>query len=267
MSSLRSFLILLASIALGLGLVPRAEAIVLDWNGVAWTPGSLSNSYNVDPAAAGNDIAVGVTGDTTGLVADPATGSLTPVNNNSLEGGFGPAQKSLLFRTSFVGPNDSLTITITFSGAYTQGVSNVSFTLLDLDKNSYRDRISQISALLTDGVTQSPATISNLGSSVNLVGSGLSEKLDGTADSADTGAGSNAGNATFTFAGSNIRSISFTFDNSAATPSAQEFALGNINFTPIPEINPAFAAAGLCVIAAFAVARSRQRSLRKRSPH
>jgi hypothetical protein len=43
--------------------------------------------------------------------------------------------------------------------------------------------------------------------------------------------------------------------------------LGNINFTPIPEINPAFAAAGLCVIAAFAVARSRQRSLRKRSPH
>jgi len=35
------------------GLSPAA-ATLLDWNTVTWTPGSLTNSYDVDPGSPGN---------------------------------------------------------------------------------------------------------------------------------------------------------------------------------------------------------------------
>ena len=39
-------------------LATAAHAITLDWDTVTWTAGSLSNSYNIDPLKAGNDITV-----------------------------------------------------------------------------------------------------------------------------------------------------------------------------------------------------------------
>ena len=45
--------------------VPHAQALILDWDGVTWTAGSLSNSYDIDPVRAGNDITVTVSGNTT----------------------------------------------------------------------------------------------------------------------------------------------------------------------------------------------------------
>ena len=76
-------------------------------------------------------------------------------------------------------PTDQVTVTITFSGNYSLGVSDVSFTIFDIDKNSYHDRISNISATGIDGTTQYAPTITNVGSAVNLTGNGLNQTLSG----------------------------------------------------------------------------------------
>ena len=61
MSFARRFLLILF---LG-SFVPHAQAVTLDWDGVTWTAGSLSNSYDIDPVRPGNDITVTVSGNTT----------------------------------------------------------------------------------------------------------------------------------------------------------------------------------------------------------
>jgi hypothetical protein len=54
-------------------LCASAHAIVLDWTNASWTPGTLSNSFELDPSRAGTDLALAVSGTTnrlaTGLVA------------------------------------------------------------------------------------------------------------------------------------------------------------------------------------------------------
>src|SRR3954447_22770996 len=65
-----------------------AHAVVLDWSTVNWTPGSLSNSYDVDGNAAnGNDITIAVSGNTNKLTTDPVTGLAAPSISTTLAGG------------------------------------------------------------------------------------------------------------------------------------------------------------------------------------
>jgi hypothetical protein len=81
-----------------------ANAVVLDWSTVTWTAGSLSNSYDVDPAKPGNDITVAISGDTNMLQTDPTTGFQTPAITSSLEGRTFPVQPSLQLAANFVPP-------------------------------------------------------------------------------------------------------------------------------------------------------------------
>ncbi len=102
--------------------VCSTRAVVLDWSSVTWTPGSLSNSYDVDPASPGNDITVTVSGDTSFLQPDyNPPNPMTPAITTTLAGGFSPAPQSLVLAADFTTQLQALRVTVNFSAAYTQG--------------------------------------------------------------------------------------------------------------------------------------------------
>lgn len=236
-----------------------AHASVLDWSMLTWTPGSLSNSYDIDPNNPGNDITITFSGDTADLRTDGGTGLQSPDISQTLHGGQTPGAPSLYWETILVTSSNSITITISFSPTYVNGAGNVSFTLFDIDRKAApkQDQISSIFGLATDGITQIAPTITDVGSAVSLTGTGLNQLLTGMASSPSTGAGSGDGNATISFNSPGIQSISFTFGNPdfAQSPNTQFVSLFNISF--VPEINPAFAAAVVCLLA-LAVSLFRQ---------
>ena len=120
-----------------------AQAVILDWDAVTWTPCSLANSYNVDPANPANDVTVtAATGGGTVLMTDPVTGATSPTRNNTLTGGLTPAQNSLKISADLSSSTAYITITIDFALFYPLGVQNLSFSLFDIDLNgsSYRGR-------------------------------------------------------------------------------------------------------------------------------
>ena len=237
-------------------------AVFVDWDTLIWTPGTLSNSYDVDPNSPGNDITITIGGDTQDLVVDPASGLQTPARTYSLQGGGPAGQLSLELATTMIPPN-LMTVTVTFSPQYLLGVQNVSFSLFDIDQEEKQDLITDISARGVGGVVGYAATITNIGSSVSHTGAGFGQRLRGIADSPDTGLSSGNGNATISFGSNAIQSFTFTFDSTPGGPKLQKLALGDISFTPVPEINPAIAAGGLCLIAGVAASRRYARKKRQ----
>lgn len=241
-----------------------AQAVTLDWDATAWTPGTLTNSYDVDSSVPGNDLTFAL-GGTTGELANDSVNNLpTPNINSNLEGGLTPVQNALNIAIDLGKKDRFVTMTITFSASYTQGVENVSFTLFGIDQatggsNIYIDEISSITALSIDGVTQIAPTMT-VGSAVSLSGTGLNQVLTGTANVPNTGAGSDAGNATISFNATGIRSITFTFGaggNSAVNPTFQDISLHDLTFSPVPEVNPAVAAACICFFGLVVMNRQR----------
>jgi len=238
---------------------------MVDWDATVWTPGTLTNSYDVDSSVAGNDLTFTL-GGTTGELANDSVNNLpTPNINPNLEGGLSPVQNALNIAIDLGKKDRFVTVTITFSGSYTQGVENVSFTLFGIDQaaggsNIYIDEISSISALSIDGVTQIAPTITGVGSAVTLSGAGLNQVLTGAANVSNAGAGSGAGNATISFNATGIRSITFTFGaggNSAVNPAFQDISVHDLTFSPVPEMNPTAAAGCVCLFGLLAMIRRR----------
>jgi len=236
-----------------------AQAVTLDWDSVTWTPGSLSNSYDVDPSKAGNDITVALSGNT-GQFA-PKGGSTIPAILNIIEGGFGGAQKSLVLHVDLANQSQAITVTVNFSALYTAGVNNVSFTLFDVDFSSasFQDEIRSIQALSIDGSTLIAPTITT--SSCNSrTGAGLAQVVTGQTTNTDTGATSGNGNVTISFGTNAIKSFTFTYGSGAtapADPTTQGISLHDITFTPVPEINPAWTAMlSCCAVAALILRHS-----------
>jgi hypothetical protein len=128
----------------------------------------------------------------------------------------------------------------------TLGAINVSFTIFDIDVTTNSDIISNIYGVALDG-THVAATITNIGSAVTPSGSALTYQLTGNAASPDN---SSNGNVTISFGSTLISDVFFTFGNTAGAPRYQDIALGDINFTPVPEINPAVVSVGSCLLAA-----------------
>jgi hypothetical protein len=239
------------------------RAVVVDWDALTWTPGTLTNSYDVDPAPAGNDITVTVSGNTGQLQPEVvAPNPQTPAITTNFQGGLGAAQNTLSIAVNFTDQTQSVTVTVDFSALYSLGVQNVSFTLFDVDfanggGSNYQDKLSGITALSIDGVTQVAPTITT--SSANtLTGSGLTYVVSGTASVADTGATSGNGNVTISFGATPIRSFTFTYGSGNATvadPTYQHVGMHDITFTPVPEINPTWSAVGSCILAAALILR------------
>ncbi|HKP03049.1 MAG TPA: hypothetical protein VJU77_06735 [Chthoniobacterales bacterium] len=241
------------------------HAVTLDWDGVTWTPGSLSNSYDVDPTKPGNDVTLSLTGDT-GQFA-PKNGFTMPSIQNFIEGGLSPVQNALVLHLDLANASQSVTMSVNFSAQYTAGVSNVSFTIFDVDFSSggFQDQLRSISALSIDGTTLIAPTITT-SSSNSLSGTGLNQVVTGMTGNSDTGATSGNGNVTISFGAAAIKSFTFTYgsgSNAPANPTTQGIAMHDLTFTPVPEINPAWSTIASCLIAAGLILRHSSHARRK----
>jgi hypothetical protein len=236
--------LLLACLLAGGGVSSRA-AVVLDWNSATWTAGSLSNSYDLN-ADTVTDITLTVTkrGNGNNVYAiDPTTGAQTPVINQSITGGL--SQNSLMIAGNLHTLTD-LTVQLSFTAGNQLG-TNVSFTIFDIDVTTNSDIISEIYGLAPDGITHIAATITNVGPTITQTGSGLTSVLTGTGAAANN---SSDGNVTISFGSAVLTDVFFVFSNNAGAPFYQDIGMSNINFTPVPEINPAIASVGSCLVAA-----------------
>jgi hypothetical protein len=229
-------------------LADAASAALVNWDVLTWTPGTVSNSYDVDPSRAGNDVTFTLTATKTNFVNDKATGTMTPAITMSLQGGVSPLQKSLQLAAD-LGTNSRVTMAVGFSSLYTLGVNNVSFSIFDIDLETNRDVISGIFGIALDGSKVAP--IITYGSAINLSGGGQGQTLTGVLASADTGPGSGAGTATISFGATPIKGFSFTWSNTNGAPFYQQIALGDISYSVIPEPNAAMMAFAVCVLAAL----------------
>ena len=244
-----------------------AQGLVLDWSAVTWNPQSiapnvLQNHYDVD-GTPGTDLTVRLAYSTQ-AAGSPYRAGL-PAIDASLEGGRGAGARALHLGVDFTAQSHFITITVDFSN-YAQGVEGVSFSLFDIDRADgsalYIDQIRSISAIGLDGLPiAAPPTFSGLGSRVSESGS----ILTGTGPANDTGLGSDAGNATISFNGP-IRSFTFVWgvpNSNANNPIPMDISIGNINFTPVPEINPAWTAALSTFLAVGVMLRHRSSVLKK----
>ena len=254
-----SLLLLFASFLTG----ATANAVVVDWDTLSWTPGTLSNSYDVDPSKAGNDVTVTVSGNTSQLQPEVLSPyPITPALTKDFEGGLGTAQNTLCLAVDFTDKTQVVTVTVDFSSLYTLGVQNVSFTLFDIDfantgTSDYQDLLSSIKATSIDGTTLVAPTIT--GSSNNLAsGTGFTQVVNGMISTTDLGPGSGNGNVTINFGATAIRSFTFTYGSGSAPgadPTYQHVGMHDITFTPVPELNPAWSALGSCLLAAVLILR------------
>ena len=187
-----------------------ASAALVDWSAQSWPAGSLSNSYDVDPANAGNDVTATISGDTGQLQPSLVSPNpQTPAITRAFDGGLGTSPFTLELALNLTSNAQSVTFTLDFSALYAAGVSNVSFTIFDIDANNisgstYQDVISGIHATSTTG-TQIAPTITNVGPNVSPTGTGLSQVLTGQTSTVDLAAGSGAANATISFNTTNIK--------------------------------------------------------------
>lgn len=236
---------------------PSAKALLVNWDTLTWAPGALTNSYDIDPGTPGNDVTITVSGKAGTFTNDSSTGIITPNIGTAITGGLNPVQKSFEIAGNLF-TNSKVTLAVNFTPQYNLGVRNVSFTIFDIDLSTNKDQIKSIYGIALDG-THVAATITNLGSVVTLTGSGLAQVLAGNAASPNSGAGSANGNATISFGNTAIKGFSFVFANTPGPPRYQDIAIGDIFFTPIPEVDPAVPAIILCAAAVvFAHLRKRR---------
>jgi hypothetical protein len=232
-----------------------AHALVLDWDTVTWAPGSVNNSYDLNGDAV-NDVTINITKRGPGSVfaVDPTSGLQTPAITQTLTGGLSPVENSLMLAGN-LHTNTDFTVQMSFTGGQ-PGANNVSFSIFDIDITTNSDIINMIYGVALDG-THVAATITNVGPGVTLSGSGLAQTLTGNGASPDN---SGNGNATISFGATVITDVFFTFGNNAGAPRYQDIAIGDISFTPVPEINPAAASAISCLLALGAMMAFQRRA-------
>lgn len=252
-----------------------ARGVTLDWDAQSWvnnpdgTP--APNSYEIDGTNAGTDVTITATGNNGAVFQrdiGPGTPQ-TPAVAQTFQGGFGTAQNSLVLALNLANNTQSVTITLTFSPQYTSGISNLTFTLFDIDYasasgNTYQDQLTNIKGLAVDGITWIAPTITTSATNT-LTGTGLTQAVNGIASANDTGANTGAGNVTISFGANAITAFQFTYGSGAAfaNPTFQHVGLYDFSFTPVPEINPAWSAVGSC-LAAFGLILHHRASFRKK---
>jgi len=234
-----------------------ARAIVLDWSNVTWTPGALTGSFDIDPSNAGNDVTVTITGNTTRFFS-----SSYPQITDDFTGGLGSTTDQLDLYVDYSNTSQAITVTVTFH--YTGGVSDVEFTLFDIDtgavtgkgKNPERgfvDQVRSITATATNNTLVSPTiTVSN-STYTQTGGSGTNQTITGQDVANDF---SSQGSANISFGTNTISSFTFTYGEGAGSendPFAQGIGLYDISYKPkVPEFHPGLISAGVCLLIAGA---------------
>jgi len=200
---------------------------VLDWDVNNWPLPSLSQTYSVG----GSNINIVIGGDTVQLntTGNPAS----PETNQHLTGGT-TNEDALFIRTDFVATSEDITITIDFT--HLGGVSDLSFTLWDVDATSTQ-WIDQVQVTATAGGSAvNPSSISD--GVTNIPGVNTSTGFPITSNAANN---SSDGNATFTFNQTNITQVVITYRNTTTgTPGNQWISLHDLTFDVAPTITKAF---------------------------
>jgi hypothetical protein len=241
-----------------------AGAVILDWDTIYWEEGTLSNFYQADLADPDSGVTVTVTPNNGAPIVPYAGGTpMTPAVNAVFQGGGPTIQNTLTLAVDLANPSQSISVTVFFAAS--GGATDVSFRLFDIDAGGpYQDHLTLIRALSIDGSTLIAPTITT---SVNntLVGSGIDQSVVGTATTADTGLTSGRANVTIDFGSNLIQSLTFTYGGTAAfaNPAYQHFGIDDINFTPVPEVNPAVMSMLSCLAAAGVILRHRANVRRK----
>jgi len=237
--------ILLKSLMLLCLLTPLSgKATVFSWTSGAWNQGAPT------PGQTKTQTFAGVTGQPSVTVAINNNGASTTgaawsngypqINSTFKTGGLNNVQGFQLYVTSEPNTTSYVKVTLTFSAA----VSNVSFTLWDVDySTTFQDSIQQISATTVSGSTIAASITTTAGYNVVSSGSGLSQVVTGTATATDNTAN---GNVVFNFGANNIIT-SFTFEYlDTGALGGQAIAISPITYTPTPEVHPGLAACLAC---------------------
>ena len=198
-----------------------AQPVPLVWSapGTAngWAAGTLVNGYSADTIP----LAFAVTGATQDLIA--RNGVQTPVSSTELSPG-GADHAVLLNRDA---PNRTNTITLTANlGQAGAGVEGVQFTLLDVDRNGWTDRVSVAGSL--DGTAVTPTLTP-----------GLANRVDGSSitGTALTPSGSPESSTTITFS-QPVDQVVLTYSNAPnanADPPGQVIGFfSDMRLCPLP---------------------------------
>jgi hypothetical protein len=253
--------------------VAKAQATLLDWSTVSWTAGSLSNSYDIDPSHAGNDVTITVSGNTAQLQTEIVSPfPQTPAITSNFQGGLANPVSTLNLALNLTNQTEAVTFTLNFSALYAQGVNNVSFQLFDVDfaaggGSNYEDQIRNITALSIDGTTMIAPTIT-ISPNNSLSGSGFSQVVSGTTSTTDLGAGSGAANVTIDFGSAAIQSLTFTYGSGTGTvadPTYQHIGIYDIDFAVVPEVDTTFLTILFCAAAIALTSWQRARKSRRLS--
>ena len=259
-----------------------ARASYLNWgsttnNGTAVTTGNVTGNFTA-PIGSGNS--------TTTNYADGNAGAgvydigVTVTNNTGLSNpwvtktpgiGHGNATDALISggdaNSSFqlIVGNETAAGYVQFklsflTSAYSLGVSNVSFTIYDVDYSSpqFIDQISSIQGILLNGTVISPSTITT---SVDNTYNSTNGTAYGTAVAGDT---TGNGNVSISFGSAVISAFSFNWSNAGTGLGQQAISVSGVSYNRIvvPETDTALAAAGCCLFVMlwqFSL-RSRRRS-------
>lgn len=240
--------------------VSSAKAIVLDWSSasVTWTPGSLTGSFDIDPNNPGNDVTVTISGSTGNFFS-----SSYPQITSGFTGGLGSSTKQLDLYVDYSNTSQAITVTVTFN--YSGGVSDVSYTLFDVDTGAlsgkgksatraFVDEISSVVAVATNNTLVAPTIAVANTTYTQTSGSGTNQVITGQDVAGDF---SSQGTVSIDYGTNIVSSVTFTYGEGSGTPTdpfAQGIGLYNISYTPkskVPEVHPGLVSAMLCLFIAL----------------
>jgi hypothetical protein len=240
----------LASALLVLSSAGARASVLLDWSTAP--QGTLqklpSGVYTTGTDFSGVDVTVAGNSKANPFPFGPA-GLKTPAITNTLfSGGTTGSSLSTVALFKPTGAN-SVTFTINFFG-FKQGVKDVSFTLFDVDSNKHGSvNVAEVVSFQTAGLT--------LTGGVDDVVSG--EKVEGIKTASNTGPGSANGDVTVKSGNMPLHQIVFTFGTLPAGINALAgFAIGNISFTPVPEVGQLVIGLIACLIGGLWLRKNRR---------
>lgn len=256
-------------------------AAVLDWNAVDWTArfGSGTTASQTFNNVDGSGVNVTIT-----VTAGPNTGNgelndptnLPEDTNTPISHNYETAQQALMIDANFTNrTNDFITVTISFS----QTVYGVSYELWDIDLgnsgvSTYQDRITldrsnQTITILgsnnADGSTAVDAAVQAGTNNTVIRGIATSGSTSNLGNENDA---LNSGDVRVDYGGGGLTSLSFTYTSGDGSPVAgpfgnnttlQRIALGDITFSPVPEVFSGGGALAACVIAICSTRLGRRR--------
>jgi hypothetical protein len=239
-----------ASTLLMLVSVGARASVVENWNAVpAGTLAKQNGVYSTGNDFSGVDITVSPGNGATPFRFGPASLQTPAVTSTIFSGG---QLGRNLSTVALFQPGSTITFTIDFFG-FKQGVKDVSFDLFDVDMNTK----AHGSVDVADAVSFKTAGLTLTGSKDNVVSGNT---VTGIKSSNNTGPGSADGNVSVKSGSMPLHQIVFTY-SALATENVSALAgigIGDISFTPVPEVGQLAIGLAACLIGAVWLWRNRR---------